>query len=58
LAAIGAIRAEDVADDLGRNAHGSANQDEQKNGEVLIEVHLADLITTLSLPTVQAEKAV
>ncbi len=40
LGRVGPVRAQHVAQDQGHHPHSDADQDEQKNGEVLIEVHL------------------
>jgi hypothetical protein len=50
LRGIRAVGAQYVAEDKGDNADGDADQDEQKDGEVLIEVHLEDVLTAVALP--------
>lgn len=44
------LGAQYVAEYEGDNAYGDADQDEQKDGEVLIEVHLEDVLTAVALP--------
>ena len=47
---IWAIGAQDVSESQRHNANGDADQNEQKDGEVLIEVHLGDVLTAAALP--------